>query len=128
MDFDNLLMTVRGKGDKRIVPFSIELRRVLFKFLCRHNFELVFPTRDGGKMLYDNSGVITCGYFQSLESRNATSRSTPCGGDLRKTTFDVVGTRSTSNGQWAIQIFELHESMWRLRLELSGKRTCEHHS
>jgi integrase/recombinase XerD len=49
VDFNNLLITVTGKGDKqRIVPFSLELRKHLFKF--KHGHELVFATRDGGKL------------------------------------------------------------------------------
>jgi integrase/recombinase XerD len=55
IDFDNMLLTVKGKGNKeRIVPFSIELRKALFKWLKQHKFNLVFPTRHGGRMLYDN--------------------------------------------------------------------------
>ena len=49
VDFDNLLVTVTGKGDKqRIIPFSLELRKRLFKF--KHEHQLVFATRDGGKL------------------------------------------------------------------------------
>lgn len=55
VDFDNLLIRVSGKGGKeRIVPFSVELRKSLFKFLRSHNFDLVFPNRHGGKLRYDN--------------------------------------------------------------------------
>jgi len=33
VDFDNLLLKVRGKGRKeRLVPFSFELRRLLFRW------------------------------------------------------------------------------------------------
>lgn len=48
-DFDNLLLTVKGKGSKeRKVPFSFELRRFLWKYQQRKNDdELVFATRDG---------------------------------------------------------------------------------
>ncbi|MDQ3816140.1 MAG: site-specific integrase [Acidobacteriota bacterium] len=54
VDFDNLLLTVKGKGNKeRVVPFSYELRKVLFKQL-NHKFNLVFCNRDGGKLRYDN--------------------------------------------------------------------------
>jgi len=53
VDFDNLLVTVRGKGDKeRIVPISQELRKTLYLFLKKHNFDLVFPTRHGDKISY----------------------------------------------------------------------------
>lgn len=55
VDFDNLLFTIRGKGNKqRIVPFSFEVRRILYKLLQRHSFELVFCTRHGGKVSYHN--------------------------------------------------------------------------
>ena len=55
IDFDNLLMSVIGKGNKeRIVPFSYELRKVLFKHLKSHKFELVFCNRNGSKLRYDN--------------------------------------------------------------------------
>ncbi|MBS1795523.1 MAG: tyrosine-type recombinase/integrase [Acidobacteria bacterium] len=55
IDFDNLLITVMGKGNKeRIVPFSIELRKVLFKFVKTHKFDLIFCNRYGGKLRYDN--------------------------------------------------------------------------
>lgn len=55
LDLENLLMCVRGKGNKeRIIPFSLECRKVLFKFLKSHEFELVFCTRHGGKLMYRN--------------------------------------------------------------------------
>lgn len=55
VDFDNLLLTVIGKGNKeRVVPFSYELRKVLFKFLSRSRHELCFPTNYGGKLAYCN--------------------------------------------------------------------------
>jgi integrase/recombinase XerD len=54
-DFDNLLLTVYGKGRKeRRVPFGIELRKVLFRFGQLKDREgigsaLMFPAREGGK-------------------------------------------------------------------------------
>lgn len=49
VDFDNMLLTVQGKGAKqRRVPFSFELRKLLFKF--KHQHQLVFPTYQGTKM------------------------------------------------------------------------------
>jgi integrase/recombinase XerD len=54
VDFDNLLITVRGKGSKeRTIPFSLELRKVLFRYL-KHNHELVFCTLNGYHLMYDN--------------------------------------------------------------------------
>jgi integrase/recombinase XerD len=51
LDFDNLCLKVLGKGKKeRIVPFSVELRKVL----RIHDFDFVFPTRHGGKISYHN--------------------------------------------------------------------------
>jgi integrase/recombinase XerD len=60
-DMDNLLLTVNGKGRKeRKVPFSIELRKVLFRFnqvreRTRVRSELMFPARDGGKWEHRNA-------------------------------------------------------------------------
>lgn len=49
IDFDNLLMTVCGKGDReRKIPFSLELRRFLWKH--RHEHPLVFCARRGQSM------------------------------------------------------------------------------
>jgi integrase/recombinase XerD len=55
VDFDNLVLKVRGKGNKeRLVPMSLEARKILFQFIKRHNFDLVFPTRHGNKVTYHN--------------------------------------------------------------------------
>jgi integrase/recombinase XerD len=55
IDLDSLVITVKGKGQKdRIVPFSIECRKVLFKWLQAHRYDTVFPTRDGRQLRYDN--------------------------------------------------------------------------
>src|SRR5262245_5194138 len=53
VDFDNLLLTVFGKGRKeRRIPFSFELRKTLFRFhqvrrKKDYDFDLVFPSRTG---------------------------------------------------------------------------------
>ena len=48
IDFDNLILTVRGKGDKeRLVPMSLELRTFLWKLSRQHKHDLLFPSRDG---------------------------------------------------------------------------------
>lgn len=50
-DMDNLLLTVTGKGRKqRIIPFSLELRRVLAKFIPDAGPHL-FSTKGHGKKL-----------------------------------------------------------------------------
>lgn len=55
IDFENLLLSVTGKGNKeRIVPFSYELRKILYKYTKGHAFELLFSTRDGRRVSYDN--------------------------------------------------------------------------
>jgi integrase/recombinase XerD len=55
VDLDNLLVTLRGKGSKeRIIPISVEYRKILFKYLRKHTFNIVFCTRDGGKVSYHN--------------------------------------------------------------------------
>jgi integrase/recombinase XerD len=52
VDFDNLLVTLHGKGSKdRIVPFSLELRRFLYRWKKGDSRDgLVFPTRRGTKL------------------------------------------------------------------------------
>ncbi|SRR5579883_277641 len=51
VDFNNLLLVVKGKGDKeRKIPFSLELRKVLFRYLQGHKFPLVFCTKAGHKL------------------------------------------------------------------------------
>jgi integrase/recombinase XerD len=48
VDFDNLVLKVRGKGDKqRLVPFSFECRKVLFKWRQKQPHTLVFGSRNG---------------------------------------------------------------------------------
>lgn len=51
VDFDNLLLTLHGKGGKdRKVPFSFELRKFVWKFRQRSAFGLVFATRSGRRL------------------------------------------------------------------------------
>jgi integrase/recombinase XerD len=60
-DFDNLLLTVFGKGRKqRKVPLSTELRKVLFRFSkvkteTGLTSDLMFPERGGGKWEHRNA-------------------------------------------------------------------------
>ena len=47
VDLDNLLVTLDGKGRKqRIVPISLELRRVLFRYIETPPDSLLFATRE----------------------------------------------------------------------------------
>ena len=54
--FDDLYLIVRGKGQKeRVVPFSPELRKVLWRYQKqRPQHELSISTRTGGKLSYHN--------------------------------------------------------------------------
>ena len=55
INFDDLLLSVRGKGDKpRLVPFSRELRKHLFRYCERLTHDTVFGTRTGNQMTYNN--------------------------------------------------------------------------
>lgn len=50
VDLENLVLRVEGKGNKhRLVPMSIELRKVLYRHLGNHKHALVFATRNGSK-------------------------------------------------------------------------------
>ncbi len=50
VNLDALIVRVMGKGKKeRYMPVSVELRKVLWKFLAKHDSDLVFPTRNGTK-------------------------------------------------------------------------------
>lgn len=47
-DFDNLVVKVRGKGNKhRVVPLSMEMRKVLYRYAIKHSARgrLLFGTR-----------------------------------------------------------------------------------
>ena len=57
VDFDNLVINVRGKGGKhRLVPFSLEFRRILFRYMSRQDTALVFSTRTGTGLTRRNTG------------------------------------------------------------------------
>jgi integrase/recombinase XerD len=67
LDFDNLLIKVMGKGRKeRIVPMSMELRKVLFRYVSRHHYDLVFPTSNGTQLDYRNIWRDTRTLFNEL--------------------------------------------------------------
>ena len=57
-NLDDLLLTVTGKGRKqRIIPFSMELRRLLAKFImdfCPQKHQFIFGTKNGRKLSQRN--------------------------------------------------------------------------
>jgi integrase/recombinase XerD len=56
VDFDNMFILLAGKGNKeRIVPISLELRKILYKWLDMNEHDYVFATKNGTKMLYRNT-------------------------------------------------------------------------
>jgi integrase len=54
VDLDQMIIKVRGKGNKeRMIPISIEMRKILWLYLNRHRFKVgdyLFPTRDGRRL------------------------------------------------------------------------------
>jgi integrase/recombinase XerD len=55
VNFYDLVIKVSGKGKKeRVVPFSMELRKVLWKFSKMHPHNLMFSTQKGYKLSYNN--------------------------------------------------------------------------
>jgi len=61
VNFDNLLITVTGKGQKqRVVPMSLELRKTLFQFIQKHRHTkftspYLFCTASGRMLSYRNT-------------------------------------------------------------------------
>lgn len=55
VDLNSLVFKVLGRrGKERIVPFSLELRKVLYRFITSHKHELIFPTKQGAQLSYRN--------------------------------------------------------------------------
>jgi len=55
IDLDNLLLRLRGKGNKqRLVPMSLELRKILYRYLLKQKYDLVFGTRNGTRVTNRN--------------------------------------------------------------------------
>jgi len=66
VNLDNLTLIVYGKGQKeRVVPMSYEMRRLMYRWLLRHDFPVVFATRDGGKWSQRNA-LRDCKKFGTL--------------------------------------------------------------
>jgi integrase/recombinase XerD len=74
VNLNDLLLTVRGKGDKeRIVPFSRELRPILFRWLTHpksHKGPYVFATRTGSLLSQRNThrDVLTLAVAAGVET------------------------------------------------------------
>lgn len=57
IDFDNLVIKVKGKGSKyRLVPFSIEGRKILFRYVAQQKTHFLFATRSGNAISKRNCG------------------------------------------------------------------------
>jgi integrase/recombinase XerD len=70
VDFENLLIKLMGKGGKeRFVPMSLELRRILYRWLQKHEFEYVFPTKRGYRQSYRN---VLRDFYELCESLGIT--------------------------------------------------------
>jgi site-specific recombinase XerD len=83
VDFENLLIDVKGKGSKvRRIPFSLECRKVLFKHSRSHSHELVFCNRDSAKIRYDNLRRDFRRLISNSESKDLTARFTLFEGTL----------------------------------------------
>jgi integrase/recombinase XerD len=59
VDLDQLIVKVRGKGNKeRLLPISVEMRKILWVYLTKYRFKVpsdyLFPTRDGNGLEYHN--------------------------------------------------------------------------
>lgn len=56
INLDSMCLTVRGKGNKqRVVPISLEGRKVLYRYLVQHNFEFVFCCCNGNRLSVRNA-------------------------------------------------------------------------
>ena len=72
LNLDNLTILVHGKGNKqRLVPMSVELRKVLFRYINKYRFDRVFCTCRGTavtprnadrdfKVVCKKAGLIGC--------------------------------------------------------------------
>lgn len=56
VDFDNMLLSVAGKGGKnRLVPFSFEMRKHLWKQSGKQGYELLFSSKNGSRLMHRNT-------------------------------------------------------------------------
>jgi site-specific recombinase XerD len=104
-DFDSLLLTVIGKGRKqRKVPFSIELRKLLFRFgqikeRTGVKSDLMFPSRDGVQWEHRNARRS---YYCLLKQLASADRVSPPPSHLRdRNTCGTAGTWCASRSSSA---------------------------
>jgi integrase/recombinase XerD len=70
IDFDNLVLKVYGKGSKeRLIPMSLELRRMLFRWCQRQTSDLISATRNGTKITVRNSARLQAAWQASKHHR-----------------------------------------------------------
>lgn len=73
IDFDNLLLTVLGKGNKmRRIPFSADLRRHLWPY-CQHiDTRYIFGTRTNTRITYRNAyrNIVACWKAAGVEGEH----------------------------------------------------------
>ena len=111
VDLDAMVLRVLGKGRReRLVPFSPELRRVLFRWIesengkaaiVHNNSALVFGTRDGLQLRYDNT-AITGDYLPKQESKTPEDF-TSCGTHSRRSSFAADAVRFCCRASSGIQ-------------------------
>jgi integrase/recombinase XerD len=73
VDFDNLLLTVLGKGSKvRRLPFSPDLRKHLWPYSQKATGRFLFGTRTGTRITYRNAyrGIKACCKVAGIEGQH----------------------------------------------------------
>lgn len=56
VDLDNLVFRVKGKGNKeRVVPLSLDLRKLVFRWTQKSHHSYLFATRNGSRLSYRNT-------------------------------------------------------------------------
>lgn len=56
IDFDNMVLKIHGKGNKqRLVPISVEGRKIIYKFASRQTHSFLFGTRNGNTITKRNA-------------------------------------------------------------------------
>ena len=101
VNLDNLVLLVHGKGNKqRLVPVSIQLRKVLYRHLAKHQYPRVFCTRTGTPYRCDIRNEI----LKPCAGRPASRAFARLGMRFvirfRLIIPELAGTSTTSSGSW----------------------------